>query len=265
MSQVNIKEQNKILKSQNKRFRRVLKVVKLWMQKEVKSNVLKIAKSKLSSLTDETKNTFLNDNIEEIISKKISGFFWEILILNIPFSVIDNIISAEVNFYNLKENQNLDWLSVISSYHKSMDILIEQYIIKWYRKFCKKNWYNVLRQNELIEKSLNSVVNRWYILSIWRLYHLIKILKDNDQKNYDYVSAFEKYLNKYTHIKEILMNEDFYKKIQVLVSSDILWSKRHKWKIKFSETKNARNIIIWNFKHKDCLLYKLVKIQEIDY
>jgi len=74
-----------------------------------------------------------------------------------------------------------------------------------------------------------------------------------------------KNINKYTHIKEILMNEDFYKKIQVLVSSDILWSKRHKWKIKFSETKNARNIIIWNFKHKDCLLYKLVKIQEIDY
>jgi hypothetical protein len=52
------------------------------------------------------------------------------MILNTPQSVIENIISAEVSYYNLRENPNADGLGVITSYHKSLDSLVESLIIK---------------------------------------------------------------------------------------------------------------------------------------
>jgi len=48
--------------------------------------------------------------LDERIEKKIYDFFGEILLMNIPSSVIENIVSAEINYYHLKANhliQNL--------------------------------------------------------------------------------------------------------------------------------------------------------------
>lgn len=264
MDQINLEEQIRILKEENIKLKKNLNIAKIWMEREVKANVIKIAKIKLSWLTQETKNNFFWNNVWDIITQKISDFFWEIMLLNIPASAIDNIISAEINYYHLRENPISDWLSVISSYQKSMDILIEQFITKWFRKFCKKKWYDILRKNEQIEKALNSVVNRWFILSVWRLFHVIKLIKEDDDKYYDYVKAFEEYLDKYDYIKDILLNDDFYKKLWELVNWETLWSKRHKWKIDFIETRKARWLIIWDFYDKECLMFKLVKTQNID-
>lgn len=264
MTKVDLESEIKLLKEENERLKRNLEAAKIWMEREVKANVIKIAKTKLSGLTQETKNNFFGNNVWEIITQKISDFFWEIMLLNIPASAIDNIISAEINYYHLRENPISDWISVISSYQKAMDALIEQFITKWFRKFCKKKWYDILRKNEQIEKALNSVVNKWFILSIWRLYHLLKLIKEQDEKYYDYVEAFEEYLDKYDYIKEILLDDDFYDRLWELVETETLWSKRHKWKIDFVETRKSRMLIIWDFYDKNCLMYKLVKTQNID-
>jgi Uri superfamily endonuclease len=71
-------------------------------------------------------------------------------------------------------------------------------------------------------------------------------------------------LDKYTYLKDILLSDNFFKKLWFLVSSDILWTKRHRWKIDFVETRKAREIIIWNFKDKECLMYKLIETQNIN-
>jgi uncharacterized protein YbcI len=86
----------------------LLLIAKQWMEREIKINVVKIAKRKLSKESNSIKNSFFNDNIEDIITKKISDFFGEILLLNIPKTVIDNMISAEINYYNLRENKKAD-------------------------------------------------------------------------------------------------------------------------------------------------------------
>ena len=264
MDQKALQDENKKLKNDIIKLNRVLWIVKLWMEKEVKASVTRIAKNKLSILTVDTKKDFFNNNIENIITKNIYDFFGEILILNIPWSVIDNIISAEINYYNLRENPISDWLGVISSYHKSLDTLIENYITKWFRKFAIKKGYNILRKNDIIEKTLNSVVNKWYILWIWRLYHLLKIIKNNEEI-FGYWVAFKDYLEKYSYIKDILFDEIFYKKLSRIVESEILWKKRHSWKISFVETRVARELIVWDFKNKKCLIYKLIEIQNLNF
>jgi hypothetical protein len=41
-----------------------------------------------------------------------------------------------------------------------LDTLIESFIIKGFRKYARKNGQIQLRENDVLEKSLNSVVNK---------------------------------------------------------------------------------------------------------
>lgn len=252
------------LKRENIELKKKLAIAQIWMEKEVKTQIIKIAKDKISNITLKDKDAFFWENVEEIITKKVSEYFWEIMILNTPSSVIENIVSAELTYYNLSENSNADWLWVITSYHKSLDTLTETYITKWFRKFAKKNNQIQLRQNDVLEKALNSVVNQWYILSIWRLFHLLKLIKE-DEKLFDYWKCFKKYLEKYEYISNILFSDDFYNNFESLVSSEILWKKRHVWRISFDEVKKARTLLIWDFKDINSMIYKFIEIWKADY
>ena len=255
---------NQKLKEENLILKKKLLAAKVWMEKEVRQQVKKIAKRKISFMTYQTKDKFFSENVEEIITKKVADFFWEILLLNTPTSVVDNIISAEVAYFNLRENPSADWLWVITSYHKAIDLLIESEITKWFRKFAIKSWQTQLRENDILEKSLNSVVNKWYILSIWRLFHLVSLIK-KDEKLYDFWKCFKNYLEKYTYISDILFNKDFYYNFDKLINSEILWKKRHVWKVSFVEAREARSFLIWDFKNENSLIYKLIEIGKVEY
>jgi hypothetical protein len=257
---VNLEE----LKKENLDLKRKLSIAKLWIEKEIKSKVTKIAKWKISQMTSKTKDVFFAENVEDIITKKVSDYFWEIMILNTPQSVIENIISAEVSYYNLRENPNADGLGVITSYHKSLDSLVESLIIKWFRKYAHKKWQIQLRQNDVLEKALNSVVNKGYSLSIWRLFHLVKLIKTDDIL-YDYWKCFKEYLEKYSYISDILFKDEFYSNFEKLVGSEILWKKRHIWRISFVEARRARTLLIWDFTDQNGLIYKFIEIGKVDY
>ena len=148
----------KDLQKENLDLKRKLSIAKIWMEREVKSQVEKISKKEFSQMPPKTKDAYIWENIGEDITKKVYSFFWEIMLLNTPWSVIENIVSAEINYFNLRENPSTDWLWVITSYHKALDTLVEWFITKWFRKFAKKKWQTQLRKNDSLEKSLNSVV-----------------------------------------------------------------------------------------------------------
>ncbi|MCD5385166.1 hypothetical protein LRZ95_00695 [Candidatus Gracilibacteria bacterium] len=259
-----IQLENKRLKLENNDLKRKLSIAKLWMEKEVRESVKKISKRKISSMTHKTKDKFFSENVEEIITSKVADFFGEILLLNTPTSVVNNIVSAEIAYFNLRENPSADGLGVITSYHKAIDLLIESEITKGFRKFAIKSGQTQLRENDVLEKSLNSVVNKGYILSVGRLFHLISLIK-REEKLYDYGKCFKNYLEKYNYISEILFNEDFFKNFSGLVNSEILGKKRHVGKISFVEVREARKLLIGDFKDKNSLIYKLIEIGKVDY
>jgi len=259
-----LKEENKFLKQKMLELQEKLKIAETWMSREVKEAVKKISKRKITSMTCSTRDKFLKENIENIISNKIREYFWDYILMNLSTNIINNIISAEISYYNLRQNPNFDGFSVISSYHKALDAIIESIITKWYRKFAKKNWYTILRKNDPLEKTLNLVINKWYILSVWRLYHLLSNIKEN--KNlYDFTKAFKLYLDKYQDLKNILLNEEFLKIFKQIIDSEILGKKRHSWNINFQETRKARKLLIWDLKDKNSLIYHLVKFWDIEY
>lgn len=259
-----LQNQNKFLREKVILLEAKLKVCENWMAREVKESVKKISKRKVNKMTCNTRESFMQENIENIITKKIQDFFWEFILMNTPSSVIENIISGEINYYNLRKNTNFDGFSVISSYHKAIDTIIESFITKWFRKFSKKNKQTQLRKNDPLEKTLNSVVNKWFILSTWRLLHLIKNISEWKEL-YDYGKIFKLYLEKYKFLWDVLLNKSFIKKYEELISTETLWKKRHLGKINFLDTRKARELIIWEFKNKESIIFMLLKTQEIDF
>lgn len=257
-------EENKNLKKEVAILKSKFSIVKIWMEKEVREQSHKIAKQKTSKLTTDVKEDFLRENFEEVISSRINNFFWDLLLLNAPKWTIEWITTAEINYYNMMKNPSIDGFWVISAYHKVLDLFVESFITNNFRKFAKKKWCTILRANDPLEKALDLVINKKYIMSVWRLYWLLRMIKE-DQKMYDYVKCFKDYLDKYSELKEILLNNNFYKNFTILNKSEVLWSKRHSWSISKTETTQARQILIWDFKDKNSIIYKILEWQSVIY
>ena len=271
----------KRLQEENRLLKQKLEIAQDWMKREISGQIKKIATKKVTETTLWEKACFLHENIEEIVTKKIQQYFGEIMLLNIPSSIIENIISAEINYYNFRHNPKSDWFAVISSYHKALDIIIETYITKQFRKFFNKNFSKFSPENESIEKALFSVIGKNYNLSVGRLFHIIKLIRENEanksspnlssrrgteqeSKLKPYVAVFKKYIQKYSFLETILIKDDeLFKLFSKIIESEVLWSKRHSGRISFVDTREARKLIIWEFRDPNSLIYKLIELGEV--
>jgi len=256
----------KSLQQENELLKQKLEIARKWMAREVKAQNKNIVISKINNFTQKEKTCFLNNNIEDIVSDKIQDFFGELMLISIPAKIIRNIISAEINYYNFRNNPNFDGFSVISSYHKALDIIIETYITSEFRKFIDKSKLPRDVENDSIEKSLKSVILNNYNLSAGRLFHIIKILRKFEKEEFrlnHYTFLFYKFLKKNFYIKNILLEDSFFEIFEKIIETEVLWEKRHSGQISFVETRKARKLLIWDFKDKNCLIYKLMMIWEI--
>jgi len=203
-------------------LKRKLNLCTLWMKKEVESQVHNIAKRKVWKLTEDTREKFLWENQEKIISQRIQNYFWDILLLNAPNNTIEYLVNSEINYYSFQKNPSIDGFAVVSNYHKILDAFIEHFITNNYRKFAIKKSCTILRTNDPLEKALHLVVNKKYILSVWRLFWLLKAIK-NDEKLFAYWEVFAQYLDKYQELKDVLLSEDFMLLFKEIVNSEVFW------------------------------------------
>ncbi|MDD5770229.1 MAG: hypothetical protein PHE25_04610 [Candidatus Gracilibacteria bacterium] len=257
-------DENLELKKQIEILNSKLNRVKIWMEREVREQAHKIAKSKTSKLTSAVKEDFLSENFEEVIASRINNYFGDLLLLNAPKGTIESITSAEINYYNMMKNPTIDGFAVISAYHKVLDLFIESFITNNFRKFAKKRGCTILRVNDPLEKALNLIVNSKYIMSTGRLYGLLKMLKE-DAKMFDYGKCFKEYLDKYIELKNILLNDEFFNKFSRLNKSEVLGSKRHSGSISKKDTMDARKILIGDFRDKASMIYKILEGQSVIY
>ncbi len=251
---MDLKEENKILKKR-------LSLARDFINREIKSHMKNISTQKIEHLEKEKRENFFDENIEEIITKSIYDYFWDDLIFVLDKSIIDNIVSAEVFYHNLIKNNFLDGVSVINSYQKAIDFLIEKNITLLFRKFAKTKHIPLIK-NDLTEKNLHSIVEKWYKLGFTRLFSLIKAIKE-EKKLYDYGNTFYNFLGKYGYISEIILSDDFYRISRFLADWELFWAKRHNSKITLEEVKKSRSLIIWDFRDKNSLIYKLALLWEI--
>ncbi|MDD2565448.1 MAG: hypothetical protein PHZ26_00165 [Candidatus Gracilibacteria bacterium] len=260
MTQAKIKElEDEIVSLKNS-----LKICTLWMRREVEEQIHKISIKKLGKLNQNIREEFLQENQEEIITQRIQNYLGDLLLLNAPSSTLEYLVHSEINFFNFKKNPNSDGFSVISSYHKILDAFIEHFITNNFRKFAIKHDCTILRMNDPLEKAMHLVVNKKYILSLGRLYGLLKTIK-NDEKLYKYGETFAAYLDKHVELKDVLLSEEFMKLFKEIIDSEVFGAKRHSGKINLEETKRARELMTGGYLDKNSILYILLESQSVLY
>jgi len=259
-----LQQENKQLQEHIQKLELKMMHVQKWMEREVKAQIYKVAKSKTSKLTSDVKESFLQESFEEVIANQIQQYFGDLLLLNAPKGTIEGITSAEISFYNMQKNPLIDWFSVVSAYHKVLDLFIESFITNNFRKFAKKKGQTFLRVNDPLEKALNLIVNSKYILSVGRLFWLLRMIKE-DRVLYDYGKCFVEYLEKYPDLKEVLLDDHFYDRFHKLNRSEVLSSKRHSGTISKQDTIQARELLIGNFTDTDAMIYQMLKGQSVIY
>lgn len=260
MTQKTLQEMEK----ENAFLKRQLEVCIRWMRREVEQSVHQISKRKVRKMTETDREGFLWENQEAIITKRIQDYFGDILLLNAPKETIAYLVSSEINFYNLSKNPSLDGFGVVSSYHKILDILVEQIIINQYRKFAQKHGATVLRVNDPMEKALHLVVTKKYIFSLGRLFGLLQMIR-NGEKLYDFGHTFVSYLEKYPNLRDFLLSDSFFSLFEKVVASDVFGGKRHSGSISLADTKNTRTWIMGDFTDKNGILYQILESQAVLY
>lgn len=252
------------LKKQNEKLKKQLSLAKNWMKREVEWKKLSIAKERQEYNQEQEIRKYYKDNAKEITISSIKAFLWDLVFSQTSDYVLENIISSEVFFYNQRYFKFTDGLWVITGYHKAFDYLIEENITKLFRIYSKKNKQIELKKNDLNEKNLHLVINKWYTIWLWRLYSILTEIKEGKHLG-EYLSSFNNFLNEYLYIKEVLLDKDFFYLLWDLVDSELFWEKRHKWQITFEETKYARTLLIWDLKDKNCIIYSLIKIWIVEF
>lgn len=254
----------KQLKEENTELNRKLLVCKTWMKKEVEASLNRIVTKKVVEISKQGKDAFLQEAQAQIIAQQVQKYFGDMLLLNAPKQTMEYLINAEINYYNLQKNTHLDGLSVISSYHKILDLLIEQLITSNFRRYAQKKGQIILRVNDPLEKSLHLIVNKKYILSLGRLYGLLNDIK-NGSEIHDYGRCFAAYLEKYPMLKELLLGDEFFALFQAAVESEVFGSKRHQGKIDYKETKKIRTILVGDLTSQHSIFYKMLETTSVPY
>lgn len=253
-----------LLKAENEELRRQLGVATAWMARQWREESLKIAKKRTGRMTEDVRTDFMRENMEEITYNRIHAYFGDLLLMNAPRDTMSHLVDAEIAFYNIQRSGSGDGLSVISSYTKLLDALVENYVTSQFRKFAVKRGAVVLRVNDPMEKAIHFVITKRYILSIGRLYGLLKSIR-NGERLFDYGNAFKEYLEKYRTVGDFLLSDEFYLPFSEIVESDVFGGKRHSGKISLEETVATRKILLGEFKDQNSLFYRFLQTQSTAY
>lgn len=233
------------LQEENKQLKHKLEIAQKWMQSQVLG-----AQSMIHA----------KDEIRNKIEQQIYTFFPAESLSNFPNNGIENIISAEILFHHMTSWEKFDGISILISYAKVLDQMIELYITKGFRKYISKNNLHPQYINDPLEKSLRLIVEKKYIFSLWRLYQSLELIHQWTSLT-AYLQEFAHYLKSRAFLWELLLSESFLLQLKCVMQSHAMTDKRHSWTLSKADTIVARQAIIWNFKNKNCILYILSSSQ----
>ncbi len=239
---------NHSLEQENLLLKHKLEVAQKWMQSEI-----------LWAQNSIQNKWAIRDDIEQ----KIYTFFPPESLSNFPNNGVENIISAEIIFEHLLSWEDFDGISVLISYGKILDQMIELYITKWFRKYISKNSISPKYINNPLEKSLRLIVEKKFTFSLWRLYQSLDLIVKWKPLT-PYVLEFANYIKSRAYLWHLLLSKSFLLQLECVIYSHALTDKRHSWRLSRADTISARDIIIWNFTDTNCILHTLSASQKTD-
>jgi len=189
-------------------LREKLSTAQNWMRREIEAQIKKVVQEKDVSSQE-----------EEEISEKIQCFFSDILLVQTPETVLENLIMSEVEFELLSSGSHIDPVSTIVSYQKVLDACIEKFITQDFRTFAIAKKCTELTENQHLEKAFHSIIHDHYIFGVNKFFLALKKVKQGG-KMLPYLQCFSDFLNQEKRLKKILLGNDFQKYADELLQED---------------------------------------------
>lgn len=250
------------LSAENAVYDRKVSMASKWMHREVDDALHRIAKRKLTGVTQSARDEFVQGNQSDIIGQRIHDYFGDLLLLNAPNKTVEHLVDAEINWYHLQRSPAMDGMTVVGSYQKILDLFVEQFLTRDFRKWAKKQGAAVLRVNDPMEKTLYRVIQENHILSSGRVYGLLAAAAEGKQLT-PLAGVFADYVRRRPELEKTFLDPQFLRGLRKLVESDVLGSKRHEGKISLEETRQARKLLVGDFTDQSSLLYRMLAGQAV--
>ncbi len=251
------------LETENATLKRQLEFCQNWMRRQVEEEIRRISRRRAQHLSSESRDEFFREHQETLITRRIERYFGTQGITRLPRSALSYLVNAEIAHYAQTKNPALDGLSVVAAYHKLLDEIVEARVTAGYRTIAKtkKLW---LTANDPLEKALHLVVTKGYILSLGRLYGLLKLVRESDTGTLPvFIRVFVEYAQADDFVSG-LVKKPFFPIFAQLVTSQAMGEKRHRGSLSLQETQRVRTWITGDYEPgKESLLGSLLEISEM--
>lgn len=252
----------KDLQKENQELKRKLEIAQSWMQKEVQNQIITLSKNDIYETSSEKYAELISEEMESIITTRIQKFFSQTPLYNIPETFLSNLIKSEISFYLFQKWVQIDCLAITIWYQRCLESIIEDIISTPFR-FWAKSHISHSKSQSPIEDILQKVIEKNYMLWVWKLYQLLLNIKKETPTKGIYEKWFSSYLENDTSLKNTLLSSSFLLQLEQVVESEVFWSKRHTGEISEQEVYDTRLLCLWNLSETDCLIYKLFTTQSI--
>lgn len=95
-----------------------------------------------------------------------------------------------------------------------------------------------------IERDIQNILTKDYILSIGRLYQILKMIRDNEKLPLLVSELVDFWKKEFPEIFSMLVSDTFFLPFSELMEREIFTKKRHEKKVTFGDVKKAREIVL---------------------
>jgi hypothetical protein len=230
---------------ENVELRSQLLLAQKWMRREVANSIRYVQEENQKKIGRKKINNILQEEHLGIITRRIMGIFGDSL-KNAPKYTLERLIDAEIYWSTLQQYPGMDALPIVIAYQKILDAWIEDALIspwrisnKWKSRNEEQRKYDVG-----VDKDLQAILLKDYTLSVWRLYQIVELIRNNTLKSPLLLDLIAFWKRDSINCIDNLISDTFFLPFQELMNREIFTKKRHEAKVSYADAKLVREIFL---------------------
>ncbi len=226
---------------ENTELKARLDLAEKWMRREVATSIDRIQKEQSQKTTRKSLANMFESEWLDILTKRILDQFDDSL-THAPKYTIERLIDAEIYWQTLQRYPQMDALPIVLAYQKILDAWIEETLIAPYR--TKMQHTKIGHAIHSTDVDITNIIQKWYTLSIGRLYQLLCLSRDGVDLSPMTESLVSYWQSEIPNIFRTLTSDECFVPFSDLIALEVFSRKRHEGKVNYSDAKRIREVMV---------------------
>jgi hypothetical protein len=226
---------------ENTELKARLDLAEKWMRREIATSIDRIQKEKSKKSTRKSLANMFESEWLDILTTRILSQFDDSL-ENAPKYTIERLIDAEIYWQTLQRYPQMDALPIVLAYQKILDAWIEETLIAPYR--TKMQHIKIGHAIHSTDADITNIIQKWYTLSIGRLYQLLCLSHDGVDLSPMTGSLVSYWKKEIPNTFRILISPECFVPFSDLIALEVFSRKRHEGKVNYSDAQRIREVMI---------------------